>query len=110
MIPIFADFEGDGFGEDVDRQIVNLIYKRLSERYELPRFNDIQDTLLIAYGIVNAIFTLSFRRHQNINRRVYPRGNSAFIVIFTLLLTRKVTKKKISAVDYQLNISMVDQS
>lgn len=88
------DFEGDGFGEDVDHQIVNLIYKRLSERYELPSFNDIQDTLLIAYGIVNAIFTLSFRRHQNITDEYIQEANTAFIAYLRCYLPEKLPRKK----------------
>lgn len=87
------DFEGDGFGEDVDHQIVNLIYKRLSERYELPSFNDIQDTLLIAYGIVNAIFTLSFRRHQNITDEYIQEANTAFIAYLRCYLPEKLPRK-----------------
>lgn len=88
------DFEGDGFGEDVDHQIVNLIYKRLSERYELPSFNDIQDTLLIAYGIVNAIFTLSFRRHQNITDEYIQEANTAFIAYLRCYLPEKLPRNK----------------
>lgn len=87
------DFEGDSFGEDIDHQIIDLVYKRLSERYEMPNFDDIQDTLLIAYGIVNAIFTLSYRRHQSITNEYIQEANTAFIAYLRCYLPEKLPRK-----------------
>ncbi|GAF52132.1 LOW QUALITY PROTEIN: transcriptional regulator, TetR family [Psychrobacter sp. JCM 18900] len=87
------DFEGDSFGEDMDHQIVDLVYKRLSERYEMPNFHDIQDTLLIAYSIVNAIFTLSYRRHQSITEEYIQEANTAFIAYLRCYLPEKLPRK-----------------
>ncbi|MGP4713174.1 MULTISPECIES: TetR/AcrR family transcriptional regulator [unclassified Psychrobacter] len=88
------DFEGDSFGEDIDHQIVNLVYKRLSERYEMPSFDDIQDTMLIAYSIINAIFTLSYRRHQAITDEYIQEANTAFIAYLRCYLPEKLPAKK----------------
>ena len=87
------DFEGDSFGEDIDHQIVDLVYKRLSERYEMPSFHDIQDTLLIAYSIINAIFTLSYRRHQKITNEYIQEANTAFIAYLRCYLPEKLPRK-----------------
>ena len=90
------DFEGDGFGEDLNHQIVDLVYKRLSERYEMPGFHDIQDTLLIAYSIINSIFTLSYRRHQKITDEYIQEANTAFIAYLRCYLPEKLPRKKVS--------------
>ena len=85
--------EGDEFGEDIDHQIVDLVYKRLSERYEMPNFEDIQNTLLIAYSIINAIFTLSYRRHQTITDDYIQEANTAFIAYLRCYLPEKLPRK-----------------
>jgi AcrR family transcriptional regulator len=87
------DFEGDSFGEDMDHQIVDLIYKRLSERYQMPKFEDIQDTLLIAYSIVNGIFTLSYRRHGSITDNYLQEANTASIAYLRCYLPEKLPRK-----------------
>ena len=89
------DFEGDSFGEDINHQIVDLVYKRLSDRYEMPSFYDIQDTLLIAYGSVNAIFTLSYRRHQKITDDYIQEANTAFIAYLRCYLPETLPRKKL---------------
>ena len=90
------DFEGDSFGEDINYQIIDLVYKRLSERYEMPGFHDIQDTLLIAYSIINSIFTLSYRRHQKITDQYIQEANIAFIAYLRCYLPEKLPRKKSS--------------
>ncbi|MBE0443377.1 MAG: TetR/AcrR family transcriptional regulator [Psychrobacter sp.] len=90
------DFEGDSFGEDINYQIIDLVYKRLSERYEMPGFHDIQDTLLIAYSIINSIFTLSYRRHQKITDEYIQEANIAFIAYLRCYLPEKLPRKKSS--------------
>ncbi len=87
------DFEGDSFGEDIDHQIVDLVYKRLSERYEMPKFEDIQDTLLIAYSIINGIFTLSYRRHGSITDNYLQEANTASIAYLRCYLPEKLPRK-----------------
>jgi len=87
------DFEGDSFGEDMDHQIVDLVYKRLSERYQMPKFEDIQDTLLIAYSIVNGIFTLSYRRHGSITDNYLQEANTASIAYLRCYLPEKLPRK-----------------
>lgn len=87
------DFEGDSFGQDVDHQVVDLVYKRLSERYEMPKFEDIQDTLLIAYSIVNGIFTLSYRRNGSITDNYLQEANTASIAYLRCYLPEKLPRK-----------------
>ncbi len=87
------DFEGDSFGEDMDHQVVELVYKRLSERYEVPKFDDIQDILLIAYSIVNGIFTISYRRHESITDKYLQEANTATIAYLRCYLPEKLPRK-----------------
>ncbi len=87
------DFEGDSFGEDMDHQIVELVYKRLSERYEMPKFEDIQDTLLVTYSIINGIFTLSYRRHERITDNYLQEATTASIAYLRCYLPEKLPRK-----------------
>lgn len=87
------DFEGDGFGEDIDHQIVQLVYQRLAERYEMPKFEDIQDILLVGYSIVNGIFTLSYRHHGSITDNYLQEANTASIAYLRCYLPEKLPRK-----------------
>jgi len=87
------DFEGDSFGEDMDHQIVELVYKRLSERYEMPKFEDIQDILLVTYSIINGIFTLSYRRHASITDNYLQEATTASIAYLRCYLPEKLPRK-----------------
>lgn len=82
------DFEGDSFGEDMDHQVVELVYKRLAERYEVPKFEDIQDVLLVTYSIINAIFTVSYRRHESITEKYLQEANTASIAYLRCYLRK----------------------
>ena len=87
------DFEGDSFGENIDHQIVKLVYQRLVERYELPNFEDLEDVLLITYSIVNAIFTLSYRRHERITDNYIQEAITASIAYLRCYLPEKLPRK-----------------
>lgn len=87
------DFEGDSFGEDMDHQIVELVYKRLSERYEMPKFEDLQDIFLVTYSIINAIFTLSYRRHEGITDNYLQEATTASIAYLRCYLPEKLPRK-----------------
>lgn len=87
------DFEGDSFGEDIDHQIVKLVYKRLAERYEMPRYEDIQDTLLIALSIINGVFTLSYRQHERITDNYLQEALTASIAYLRCYLPEKLPRK-----------------
>lgn len=87
------DFEGDGFGEAIDHQIVQLVYKRLSERYEMPNYEDIEDVLLVTYSIINGIFTLSYRRHESITDSYLQEATTASIAYLRCYLPEKLPRK-----------------
>ncbi len=87
------DFEGDSFGEDMDHQIVELVYKRLSERYEMPKFEDLQDIFLVTYSIINGIFTLSYRRHEGITDNYLQEATTASIAYLRCYLPEKLPRK-----------------
>lgn len=87
------DFEGDSFGEDMDHQLVQLVYKRLSDRYEVPTFEDIQDVLLVTYSIINSIFTLSYRQHGSITDKYLQEANTASIAYLRCYLPEKLPRK-----------------
>lgn len=91
--PNTPDFEGDSFGEDIDHQVVELVYKRLSERYEMPKFEDIKDILLVTYSIVNGIFTLSYRQHESITDNYLQEANTACIAYLRCYLPEKLPRK-----------------
>lgn len=87
------DFEGDSFGEDIDHQIVQLVYKRLSDRYEVPSFEDLQEVLLVTYSIINGIFTLSFRQHGSITDKYLQEANTASIAYLRCYLPEKLPRR-----------------
>lgn len=87
------DFEGDSFGEAIDHQIVQLVYKRLSERYEMPNYEDIEDVLLVTYSIINGIFTLSYRRHESITDSYLQEATTASIAYLRCYLPEKLPRK-----------------
>ena len=87
------DFEGDSFGEDIDHQVIHLIYKRLSYRYEMPKFEDLEDILLVTYSIINGIFTLSYRRHQKITDEYLQEANTASVAYLRCYLPEKLPRK-----------------
>lgn len=87
------DFEGDSFGEDVDHQIIGLVYQRLSERYEMPKLEDIEDVLLITYSIINSVFTLSYRRHESITDKYLQEALTASIAYLRCYLPEKLPRK-----------------
>ncbi len=87
------DFEGDSFGEDMDHQIAHLVYKRLSERYEMPKFEDIEDVFLVTYSIINGIFTLSYRLHKNITDKYLQEAVTASIAYLRCYLPEKLPRK-----------------
>lgn len=87
------DFEGDGFGEDIDHQVVNLVYQCLSERYEMPKFEDVEDILLVTYSIINGVFTLSYRRHASITDNYLQEATTASIAYLRCYLPEKLPRK-----------------
>lgn len=87
------DFEGDGFGEDMDHQIIALLHKRLSERYEMPKFEDIENILLIAYSIIHGIFTLSYRHHEHITDDYLQEAKTASIAYLRCYLPENLPRK-----------------
>lgn len=87
------DFEGDGFGEDIDHQVIRLVHERLSERYEMPKFEDLEDTLLVTFSIINGIFTLSYRRHGSITEDYSQEASTASIAYLRCYLPEKLPRK-----------------
>lgn len=88
------DFEGDSFGEDMDHQVIELVHKRLSERYEMPDFDNIKEILLVTYGIINAIFTLSYRRHGSITEHYVQEAGTASIAYLRCYLPENLPRKE----------------
>ena len=88
------DFEGDSFGEDMDHQVIELVHKRLSERYEMPDFDNIKEILLVTYGIINAIFTLSYRRHASITEHYVQEAGTASIAYLRCYLPENLPRKE----------------
>lgn len=88
------DFEGDSFGEDIDHQVVELVHKRLAERYELPEFKNMEEMLLVTYSIINSIFTLSYRRHAKITDNYLQEASTASIAYLRCYLPEKLPRKE----------------
>lgn len=87
------DFEGDSFGDDMDHQVIELVYKRLSERYELPEFKNVEEMFSVTYGIINSIFTLSYRRHGSITDNYLQEASIASIAYLRCYLPEKLPRK-----------------
>lgn len=87
------DFEVENYDRKVDNQISKLIYDNLSSQYEMPDYVNIEDVLLIAYGIINAVFTLSYRQHQQITEYFRQEAITACIAYMRSYLPEKLTRK-----------------
>lgn len=73
------DFEGDDYGVEIDGQITALILKKLTEYYDIPKLDNINNLFLVAYNIVNSVFTMSYRRNGRITKELVDEAIIAAI-------------------------------
>lgn len=87
------DFEGNAFGSEMDKQITDLIYDNLAKVYQLPERDKIQTQLLVGYGIINGVFTLSYRTHQKITDTYRKEAISAVLSYMQGVLSEQLAKR-----------------
>ena len=87
------DFEGDGFGTQIDYQIIELFYNKLAQRYVMPELDDIKDVLLVGYSIANGVFTLSYRLEGSITEHYTQEAITAAIAYLRCYLPEKLPAK-----------------
>ena len=88
------DFEGDGFGTQIDDQIIELFYSKLAARYVMPEFKDIKDVLLVGYSIANGVFMMSYRLEGSVNEHYLQEAITAAIAYLRCYLPEKLPLKK----------------
>lgn len=86
------DFAGDDFGSEIDKQIISLIYNKLAETYKMPSLETIYQQLLVGYGVVNGIFTLSYRNHQAITDTYRQEAITSLIAYLRCYLPENLPK------------------
>ncbi len=89
------DFEEQDQSKRIEFQIVKAFYDNLSSKYDVLSYDRINDVCLIAYGIVNAIFTLSYRQYGEITEHFRQEANTACIAYLRCYLPEKLQKKEI---------------
>ncbi|PID37797.1 MAG: TetR family transcriptional regulator [Pseudomonadales bacterium] len=87
------EFSDDSHGKKIEHQVAKLVYDNLASRYEMPDYDNIENVLLISYGIVNAVFTLSYRIHQEITEEYRQEAITACIAYLRCYLPEKLHHK-----------------
>ncbi len=88
------DFQGEEFGQHIDGQVVRLMYDKLTQKYELPKYADIQEVFLVAFSISNSVFTLSYRRNGYITDNMLQEATIATIAYLRCYLPEKLPLKQ----------------
>lgn len=91
--PNTPDFVGESYGKKIDSQVAKLVYENLSSQYEMPDYSNIEDVLMITYGVINAVFTLSFRQHGKITEQFHQEAITACIAYLRCYLPEKLARK-----------------
>ncbi len=73
------EFEFRDFNSDIEKRVVELVYKKLSEVYKMPAFDDIQKQLLIAFSIVKGIYTVGYRQEGKLTKYYYQEAVTAVL-------------------------------
>lgn len=87
------DFEGNAFGSEMDKQITDMIYENLAKVYQMPEEGKIQTQLLVGYGIINGVFTLSYRTHQKITEVYRKEAIHAVLAYMQTVLPENLAKR-----------------
>lgn len=87
------DFEGNAFGSEMDKQITDMIYENLAKVYQMPEEGKIQTQLLVGYGIINGVFTLSYRTHQKITEVYRKEATNAVLAYLQTVLPENLAKR-----------------
>ncbi len=87
------DFEGEIYGKNIDYQVAKLVEKGLASQYEMAGYAGIEQVALIAYSIIQAIFTLSYRQHQRITEYYQQEAITACIAYVRSYLPEKLIRK-----------------
>ncbi|MFW2176418.1 MULTISPECIES: TetR/AcrR family transcriptional regulator [unclassified Moraxella] len=86
------DFEGNAFGSEIEKEISNLVYDKLSAHYKMPNLDTIKQQLLVAYGLVNGVFTLAYRSEQKITDSYRQEAITAVIAYLRCYLPENLPK------------------
>lgn len=87
------DIEGTEFGSEIDKEIITMLYDNLSKNFKMPSLDSIQQSLLVGYGIINGVFMLSYRTHQEITHAYRKEATVALLAYLQTVLPNTITKK-----------------
>lgn len=89
------DIEGTDFGNSMDTEITELVFATLNKHYKLPNppsTNTMKTVCLIGYGIINGIFMLSYRTHQEITDEYRQEAVKALLSYLQLYFPDDLSK------------------
>ncbi len=88
------DFEGEDYGKKIEYQVVKIFYDNLSNQYHIIDYDKIKSITLIAYSIINAIFTVSYRQHGQITEYYRQEAITACIAYLRSYLPETLNRKE----------------
>ena len=91
--PNTPDFEGEEYGNRVEIQIVQLVYGKLNEQYEMPEYENIEQVLLVTLGIIDSVFKLSYRQEHAVTDAYIQEAITAAIAYLRCYLPEKLNKR-----------------
>lgn len=86
------DIEGTDFGSEIDKEITNMVFNSLSKHYHLPKLDNMKTVCLVGYGIVNGIFMLSYRTHQEITNEYRQEAITALLAYLQAYIPEMLTQ------------------
>ncbi len=87
------DFEGELYGDKIEFQVIKIFYDNLSSRYNIIDYDRIKSISLIAYSVINAIFTISYRQYGYITEYYRQEAITACIAYLRSYLPETLTRK-----------------
>ncbi len=87
------DFEGKDYGTKIEYQVSKIFYDNLDIQYHIIDYDRIKNITLIGYSIVNAIFTISYRKHGQITDYYRQEAVTACIAYLRSYLPETLNRK-----------------
>lgn len=89
------DFDRSEYEERVDINMVAMITNKLSSRYDMSSFKDINEKLLITYTLTHSIFALSYKQHGQITEEMGKEAVTAAIAYLRCYLPESLPTKEV---------------
>ena len=89
------DFDRSEYEERADINMVAMINNKLSSRYDMSSFKDINEKLLITYTLSHSIFSLSYKQYGEITEEMSKEAVTAAIAYLRCYLPENLPTKEV---------------